>query len=99
MQEVSSPSGSSPAIGLDGTVYTGSWDGNLYALDPNSVNQDSECALKWTFTTDGSVWSSPVITPDGTVYVGSWDGNLYAVYDSSGGPADAPWPMFHHAGT
>ena len=25
---------SSPAIGSDGTIYVGSWDGNLYAINP-----------------------------------------------------------------
>ncbi|MCX7654866.1 MAG: PQQ-binding-like beta-propeller repeat protein, partial [Fervidobacterium sp.] len=27
---------SSPAIGLDGTIYVGSWDGNLYAIQSTS---------------------------------------------------------------
>ena len=40
--------------------------------------------------------SSPAIGADGTIYVGCDDGKLYAVYSSSSGPANSPWPMFHH---
>jgi len=64
---------SSPAIGSDGTVYFGSWDGNLYAV------RNGE--LLWSFETRAVVESSPAIGSDGTVYFGSWDGNLYAVRD------------------
>ena len=54
---------SSPAIGSDGTVYVGSDDNKLYA-----INQDG--SLKWSYTTGGEVSSSPAIGSDGTVYVG-----------------------------
>jgi len=63
---------SSPAIGSDGTVYVGSWDNNLYAINPDGTE-------KWHFTTGGLVRSSPAIGADGTIYVGSFDGNFYAV--------------------
>ena len=65
----------SSAVAADGTVYVGSTDGNLYALDhtgspkwkvPNGVQPDFEAA-------------DPVIGPDGTVYFGSSDESLYAV--------------------
>jgi hypothetical protein len=62
---------SSPAIGADGTIYVGSLDNSLYAINPNG-------SLKWSYTTGGAVYSSPAIGPDGTVYVGSYDGKLYA---------------------
>jgi len=55
---------SSPAIGSDGTVYVGSWDNNLYAINPDGTE-------KWHFTTGGLVRSSPAIGADGTIYVGS----------------------------
>ena len=55
---------SSPAIGADGTVYVGSEDDKLYAIDPDG-------SLKWAYTTGGAVYSSPAIGADGTVYVGS----------------------------
>jgi outer membrane protein assembly factor BamB len=64
---------SSPAIGQDNTVYVGSRDGNLYAVDPNG-------AMIWAFQTDGAVQSSPAIGENGTIFVGSDDGNIYAVY-------------------
>ncbi len=63
---------SSPAIGSDGTIYLGSNDGNLYAINPDG-------SLKWTFSTGGAVHSRPAIGPDGTIYVGSWDHYLYAI--------------------
>jgi len=63
---------SSPAIGQDGTIYVGSDDGNLYAINPNGT-------LKWKFKTKSVVSSSPAIGPDGTIYVGSLDHNLYAI--------------------
>ena len=63
---------SSPAIGADGTVYVGSWDDNLYA-----INMDG--SLKWSYATGDEVWSSPAIGADGTVYFGCFDGCLHAV--------------------
>ena len=56
---------SSPAIGSDGTVYVGSEDNKLYA-----INGKSGVKL-WEFETGGIVFSSPAIGSDGTVYVGS----------------------------
>ncbi len=62
----------SAAIGPDGTIYVGSLNGNLYAV--NTAGN-----LKWTFTTQGAIHSSPAIGSDGTIYFGSDDANLYAV--------------------
>jgi len=63
---------SSPAVGSDSTIYIGSNDTNLYAINPDGTK-------KWNFTTGGSVISAPAIGLDGTIYVGSSDNNLYAV--------------------
>lgn len=63
---------SSPAIGKDGTIYIGSRDYHLYAIEPNGV-------LKWKFKTNSIVDSSPSIDSDGTIYVFSNDGFLYAL--------------------
>jgi outer membrane protein assembly factor BamB len=68
---------SSPAIAPDGTIYVGSQDNYVYA-----VNSDG--ALKWRLPTGGPVRSSPAIAPDGTVYVGSYDNRLYAINPSDG---------------
>jgi len=81
---------SSPAIGSDGTVYVGSNDKKLYAINPKSG------VKLWEFETGASligVHSSPAIGSDGTVYVGSGDKKLYAIKTDSKGPAKSPWPM------
>ena len=77
---------SSPAIGSDGTVYVGSYDGKLYAINPNGTKN-------WEFVIGDDVRSSPAIGSDGTVYVGSDDGKLYAIKTDSKGLAKSPWPM------
>jgi outer membrane protein assembly factor BamB len=69
---------SSPAIGSDGTVYVGSDDKKLYA-----INGKSGVKL-WEFETGGAVHSSPAIGSDGTVYVGSQDKKLYAINGKTG---------------
>lgn len=63
---------SSPAIGLDGTLYIGSHDFYLYAVHPDGT-------LKWKYLTGGYVDSSPAIDSGGTVYVGSCDNHVHAV--------------------
>ncbi len=66
---------SSPAIASDGTIYVGSDDRKLYALDPNGT-------LKWSYTTEKDVHavvSSPAIASDGTIYVGGQGLKLYAL--------------------
>ncbi len=78
-----SPTGSPvwgpPAIGAEGTIYFGSWNGNLYALNPTNGS------VKWTYTTTGAAMdSSPAIGADGTIYIGSADGYLYALYPNGG---------------
>jgi len=63
----------SPTLGPDGTIYFGSADNSLYA-----VNSDN--TLKWKFETDGPVVGSPpAIDDNGTIYFGSWDDNFYAL--------------------
>ena len=78
---------SSPAIGSDGTVYVGSRDKKLYA-----INGKTGVKL-WEFETGDRVFSSPAIGSDGTVYVGSYDKKLYAIKTNSKGLAKSPWPM------
>ena len=63
---------SSPAIGLDGTIYVGSQDHKLYALNPKGTK-------KWEFATGFWIHSSPAIGSDGAIYVGSLDRKLYAL--------------------
>jgi outer membrane protein assembly factor BamB len=59
------------------TVYFGSSDGNLYAVDALSGK------VKWKFSAEGSIHTTPAIY-NHTVYFGSWDTNMYAVDARSG---------------
>jgi outer membrane protein assembly factor BamB len=63
---------SSPAIGQDGTIYFGSLNDTLYALNPNGT-------LKWSYSTNRDIYSSPAIGSDGTIYFGSYDFYFYAL--------------------
>lgn len=53
----------SPAV-ADSTVYVGSGDGSVYAIDAEDGIE------QWAVQTDGPVYSSPVVV-EGTVYVGT----------------------------
>jgi len=68
---------SSPAVGTGGTVYVGSDDNKVYALDGASG------VKKWEFATGALVHSSPTIGTGGTVYVGSAD-KIYALDGATG---------------
>ena len=67
---------SSPAV-VDGTVYVGSRDGRLHALDAATG------APRWEYRTGSWVESSPAVV-DGTVYFGSQDGMLRALDAATG---------------
>jgi outer membrane protein assembly factor BamB len=73
---------SSPTLGSDGTVYVGSFDHRLYALDPDTGE------ARWSFLTDAHIYGSPALGsgPQGetsAIYIGSADGSVYAL-DPSG---------------
>ncbi len=61
---------SSPALGPNGEIYFGTWNGVLYALNPNG-------SRKWEFTVPGLsipyIASSPAIGTDGIIYFGVGD--------------------------
>ena len=63
---------SSPAIGPDGTVYTGTESGELFAISPTGT-------IDWSFATKDSIWSSPTVGSNGTIYIGSDDFYVYAI--------------------
>jgi len=67
---------SSPAV-ANGTVYVGSRDFRLYALDAATG------AKRWEYKTNSWVESSPAVV-DGVVYFGSNDGHLYALNADNG---------------
>ena len=63
---------SSPVISNDGTIYIGSNDNYLYAINPDGT-------YKWKFNTSGQIWATPTIGSDGTIYIGSFDKKLFAI--------------------
>ena len=66
---------SSPAVGPDGTIYVGSFDGYMYAIK----DEGDAGVLKWKFLTRAAIDGSPAVDGCGVVYFGSRDSTLYAV--------------------
>jgi outer membrane protein assembly factor BamB len=85
----------SPAVGVDGTVYTSGFnDANLYALNPEDGTVKWVCSLErlidpnfpWVGTTSGRPFASAVVAEDGTIYQTSlYDPTIYAVDPCNGG--------------
>lgn len=67
---------SSPTV-VDGTVYVGSGDNSLYALDA------LEGTKQWEFETGHTIDSSPAVV-DGLVVVGNYDGFVFGVNADDG---------------
>jgi len=67
---------SSPVV-HGNTVYFGSGDGNVYALNSDTGE------LRWKFHTGNVVHASPALA-DGLLYVGSWDSYFYALDAATG---------------
>ena len=67
----------SSAVVADGSIYFGSGDGNVYALDERSGQ------MKWKFQTGEVVHASPALA-DGALFVGSWDSYFYALDAATG---------------
>jgi outer membrane protein assembly factor BamB len=59
-------------LGDDDTIYFGSFDRYLHALNQYGTE-------KWRYKTGGWIWAAPAIDEDGTVYVSSLDAKLHAV--------------------
>lgn len=66
------PISSDCVIGLDGTVYFGAEDFNMYAITDKGI-------IKWRFTTQGSIVAGPIITQDQRLIFGSRDGTVYCL--------------------
>jgi eukaryotic-like serine/threonine-protein kinase len=62
-----------------GTLYVGSNDGHVYALDAASGGQ------RWAWRTDGAVPSTPAVH-DGRLHVLSYDGRLHTLDAATGEP-------------
>jgi len=69
---------SSPVIGPDGTLYIGSLDNCVYAID------GATGAKKWTYRADQSVKSTPAVSSNGLLYFATENGTLYALDCDSG---------------
>jgi len=67
----------STAAIVDGSVYVGCLDGNLYAIDLTTGKK------RWGFPTDLGFTASPAVR-DGRVYIGDYDGKLYCLDAESG---------------
>jgi outer membrane protein assembly factor BamB len=63
---------SSPAVAADGTIYVGSLDGRLYAVNPDGTP-------RWSFPAGSAIQASPAVAPDGTVLIGSTGGVFFAL--------------------
>jgi len=69
---------SSPVFDDNGaSVYFGSGDGNLYAVNTNNGK------LKWAYRTDGLIHTSPALY-NGKLYFGSWDTYFYVIDATAG---------------
>ena len=63
---------STPAIGDDGTIYFGSYDNYLYAVNPDGTQ-------KWRYKANDVIGESPAINIIGVIFFGSYDNYLYAI--------------------
>ena len=62
----------SPAVDSDGTIFIGSHDNHMYAINLDGT-------LKWRHQAGDWVNSSPAIGANGTIYFGSRDKSFYAI--------------------
>ena len=74
--ETNGPIRSTPAV-YNETVYFGSSDGNLYAVDLGTGNR------KWEFPSGAAITSSPTISED-KVFFSSRNGYLFSLFANSG---------------
>jgi len=75
--ETQSDVNSNPAIGKDGTIYVGTYEGtggrgNVHAINPDGTE-------KWKFSFEKWIESSPAIGKDGTIYAGTYTGKFFAI--------------------
>lgn len=72
-----------PAIDIDGTIYFGAADKNIYA-----INRDG--TLKWIYRAEAELFGPPCLGGNGILYIGGAGGNIYAI----GVSADSPLADF-----
>ena len=54
----------SPVISHDGTIYMGSLDHHLYAVNPDG-------SAKWSFDAKSEIYAAPALDEDGTIFFGT----------------------------
>ncbi len=74
---IASAHGDEEAALVDGTLFFGSDNHNMYAVSTTTHS------VLWSFKTDGILNSSPSIV-NNVAYVGSWDGYMYALNAQNG---------------
>jgi outer membrane protein assembly factor BamB len=70
----------SPVIGADGTVYFASYNGTVFAVEPQTGD------IRWThqFSGESSLDGSPALGPNGVLYIGGNDNQVHALNASNG---------------
>ncbi|MBI3944585.1 MAG: PQQ-binding-like beta-propeller repeat protein [Armatimonadetes bacterium] len=68
-----------PAVGPDGTIYFGSWDGYLRAASPDG-------RIRWSIDLKDRLTSAPALGADGRILISTFEGTLYAVRVVDGRP-------------
>ena len=66
----------SPCV-INGKVYVGSLDGNIYCIDAETGEK------RWSYQTKGVIQSSPIVVGN-NLYIGSADHNLYCINAETG---------------
>ncbi|XP_031562807.1 uncharacterized protein LOC116298460 isoform X2 [Actinia tenebrosa] len=78
---------SSTGVGTDGTLYVGSLDGDMYA-----VNKDG--SLKWKKHLGDQIWSSPALKDGGrVVFVGSMTDTTSNIFALKGETGESVWDL------
>jgi outer membrane protein assembly factor BamB len=70
-----------PAVGPDGTVYVGTFNSQLVALDGSTLRPSA--TWQQPFQTQDWVWAGPALD-NNTLYFGDLSGNFYAINASDG---------------
>ncbi|MCK4814158.1 PQQ-like beta-propeller repeat protein [bacterium] len=63
---------STPLVGSDGTIYFGTGDGKVFAVNPDST-------IKWQVPVGGNIWQSLTIDLNGNLYVVDYSSTLHCI--------------------
>lgn len=86
---------SSVAMGNNGLLYVGAFDGVVYELNPALYTQANPSAmLVDTVTVDSAVVASPVITTQNSIIVSTLNNKLYSFVTDATAPERSGWASF-----